>query len=725
MRNRRLAFAAVAAAAVAVPVLYLLHARREAPPIASMATTTPAVPIVPDPDRTGVAFRYTGSGPAYGRLVTAELGGPVRPDGVTGLACDRLDVAGGRGVCLAVRRGVFTTAEAILFDEAFQPVRTLSLTGLPSRLRISPDGRLAAMTVFESGHSYASGDLSTRTSIIALATGEPLVPDLEGFTVLRDGRPVHGVDFNFWGVTFARDPDRFYATLATGGRQYLVEGRLAAREVRFVRPDVECPSLSPDDRRIAFKRRQGGLLTPTTWRLWALELDSLREWPLAETRSVDDQVVWLDDATILYAMPAASVGTPADCRSRTARAPSGRSLARSGSVQDPLGTGIRGGRERDALAPPAAQGLEDGLLANSVVAGRRVEDHDEAGTATATDQPDGGGVGIGVPARLEQACPLEHRELHVQMSSRSPNAEPGPVQLERARVAEQLHEAAAAAEHYAGRSQPRRIAQQLGRTDCLTTDVSHGAPCLILKVIFTISGLLPMDVARNHLDVVRPLPTAGRRRAWCRRIARRLADAMSQEDAADLLTTTALAMAFLEQEPDGAAAARRAAALLDAVLVVADDRIDPEIGRLLDDAADAWLAGASASAGQVASGLGALLRGMAARILPPAHRRPLEGDIASYLAQHLHEGIRLGDLARRLGYSASHCSMLVRRATGVRFSTLRRRMQLERALGLLRSGASVKAAALEAGFSDPAYLSRLFARRFGVPPSRWRDVREP
>jgi len=47
---------------------------------------------------------------------------------------------------------------------------------------------------------------------------------------------------------------------------------------------------------------------------------------------------------------------------------------------------------------------------------------------------------------------------------------------------------------------------------------------------------------------------------------------------------------------------------------------------------------------------------------------------------------------------------------------------VERALGLLRDGSSVKAAALGAGFTDPAYFSRVFSRRYGVPPSRWREV---
>jgi AraC-like DNA-binding protein len=97
-------------------------------------------------------------------------------------------------------------------------------------------------------------------------------------------------------------------------------------------------------------------------------------------------------------------------------------------------------------------------------------------------------------------------------------------------------------------------------------------------------------------------------------------------------------------------------------------------------------------------------------------------EVPAFVAGHLHEGTSLADLARRLRYSPSHCSTLVRRATGERFSSLRRRMQLERAIGLLRSGTSVKEAALWAGFSEPAYFSRVFARRFGVPPRRWREA---
>ena len=67
---------------------------------------------------------------------------------------------------------------------------------------------------------------------------------------------------------------------------------------------VECPSLSPDGRRVAFKQRSGGVTGPMTWRLWVLDLETGERHPLAETRSVDDQAQWLDERQVLYALPA-------------------------------------------------------------------------------------------------------------------------------------------------------------------------------------------------------------------------------------------------------------------------------------------------------------------------------------------------------------------------------------------------------------------------------------
>ena len=62
---------------------------------------------------------------------------------------------------------------------------------------------------------------------------------------------------------------------------------------------MECPSLSPDGKRLAFKKRVGGLLRPV-WRFHVLDLATMSETPLAELRSIDDQIEWLDDRQVLY-----------------------------------------------------------------------------------------------------------------------------------------------------------------------------------------------------------------------------------------------------------------------------------------------------------------------------------------------------------------------------------------------------------------------------------------
>src|SRR5204863_10172360 len=68
-----------------------------------------------------------------------------------------------------------------------------------------------------------------------------------------------------------------------------------------VKENVECPSLSPDGTRLAFKEAIDG--NPKRgWRLSTVDLATLRVTHLGETRSVDDQAVWLDGATISYAL---------------------------------------------------------------------------------------------------------------------------------------------------------------------------------------------------------------------------------------------------------------------------------------------------------------------------------------------------------------------------------------------------------------------------------------
>jgi hypothetical protein len=110
-----------------------------------------------------------------------------------------------------------------IFDDRFRSIHEISAPGVPSRTRVAPDGSVAGYTSFVSGHSYAQGAFSTRTVIVETDTGEEF-GNLERFQTLRDGEAFDAPDFNFWGLTFTDDPNRFYATLGTGGETYLVEG---------------------------------------------------------------------------------------------------------------------------------------------------------------------------------------------------------------------------------------------------------------------------------------------------------------------------------------------------------------------------------------------------------------------------------------------------------------------------------------------------------------------
>ena len=231
-----------------------------------------------------------------GQTETVVLGGAGPPTKVGRLACERVYASEGRGICLAVApSGV--DYRGYVFDQGGRVRREFALVGLPSRARVSRSGRLGAMTTFVTGDSYAApGQFSTRTWILDLTTGDRIA-DLEEFQVEREGETIDSPDFNFWGVTFAPGDDRFYATLATGGKRYLVEGSIRERRMRVLRENVECPSLSPDATRIAYKKRVGGV---EDWRLHVIDLETGADIALAEKRSIDDQAEWLDDQTIIY-----------------------------------------------------------------------------------------------------------------------------------------------------------------------------------------------------------------------------------------------------------------------------------------------------------------------------------------------------------------------------------------------------------------------------------------
>jgi len=229
-------------------------------------------------------------------LATVAVSDPSGPKRVSSVQCVRAYAAGRTGVCL--HQDSPWTYSLRTIDASLDRTGSFRIPGLPNRARVSPSGRMVAWTSFIAGESYTSSGFSTRTGILDTATGVR-VDNLESFAIERDGKPYRNVDVNFWGVTFAADDNRFYATLGTGGRRYLVEGDFGARRVRTVATNVECPSLSEDESRIAFKQAIGG--NPLQgWRLSVLDLASMRVTNLAETRSIDDQPAWLSGTRIGY-----------------------------------------------------------------------------------------------------------------------------------------------------------------------------------------------------------------------------------------------------------------------------------------------------------------------------------------------------------------------------------------------------------------------------------------
>jgi hypothetical protein len=242
-----------------------------------------------------VFLQPSGADPTQDVVAVAPLVQGTTVRYLTDLRCQRAYFAGGVGICV----GRDLVGTNFLFNSQFEAGRTFSQPGLTTRARVSADGRYASSTVFVTGHSYNTPGFSTNTLITNVATGASV--DLERFTVTKDGQKISSPDFNFWGVTFsAADSNRFYATLGTNGHTYLIEGDVAARTAKVLTDGVECPSLSPDGTRIAYKHAIPG--ATRQWRIHVLDLRTMADTTLAETRSVDDQVEWLDDAHVAYGL---------------------------------------------------------------------------------------------------------------------------------------------------------------------------------------------------------------------------------------------------------------------------------------------------------------------------------------------------------------------------------------------------------------------------------------
>jgi hypothetical protein len=315
---RIVVFTAIVVACLASATLYVGHAvaraHRSAPPPgihvvkgASLASDPAPAAVQPAIRTTAAASLNATKGPkllfvnmipdnTVGKLAVASLANPDSTRAVADLRCERVYYGGGRGLCVTRGGPLNSSYVAKVFDANFKVLRQISLPGVPSRARVSADGHYGATTMFVRGDNYASGNFSTRTAIFDLRTGKEVV-NLEKLHVFREGKRFSNRNFNFWGVTFAHDDDHFYASLGSGSKTFLLKGSMRNHTLRVIHQKVECPSLSPDQSRIAFKRSVGAR---GNWRLTVLNLRTMHETRLAGDDPIDDQAEWLDSNHVLY-----------------------------------------------------------------------------------------------------------------------------------------------------------------------------------------------------------------------------------------------------------------------------------------------------------------------------------------------------------------------------------------------------------------------------------------
>lgn len=269
-------------------------------PDTSAQNDGPAMPAV-DPADIALAFINRVPGDEYG------LVGYVDPAGerhLTELECSRLDLNEHVGICLSATAGLGGSGRGFLLDPGLNPTLRFGVN-LPSRAAVSPDGAVVAWTGFSLGHSYLNpGEFATTTQLISVERS--IGANLETvFTTYRDDEIVTDVDANYWGVTFV-DSDRFYATLGTGEGTSIVEGRVSNSRLDVVVENATCPEVSPDGRTLVAKERRGDFM-----QVVAIDVETGERRDLPETRSVEDQVEFADEDTILYALPNPDEGTEA------------------------------------------------------------------------------------------------------------------------------------------------------------------------------------------------------------------------------------------------------------------------------------------------------------------------------------------------------------------------------------------------------------------------------
>lgn len=246
-----------------------------------------------------VVFRNTRDTQDYGEVAWVSLAAPQSERTGTGLACDRVYRTGGMISCLSSERGMSTRYDSTVYSIGGQVLAQRPLPGEPSRTRVSATG-MVGTTAFITGESYEFVGFSTQTTIAT--PGGTDYGNLQDFGIFVGDQEITGADRNVWGVTFAKDAKTFYATAATGKQTWLMRGTLADRTLHAVVENAECPSISPDGRLIAYKKRRVDSV-PAHWDIAVYDIAKQTEQLYPLESGFDDQLEWLDSNTLLFGQP--------------------------------------------------------------------------------------------------------------------------------------------------------------------------------------------------------------------------------------------------------------------------------------------------------------------------------------------------------------------------------------------------------------------------------------
>ena len=295
-RTRLVAFAVIVALAIAGVVAYAVL-RRAGSTAARPGRASPrALRSLPVEAVPHLVYRSTALGPDYGKVAMSTLSDPGGASAVTEDACDRVDQRQWHHLCLRPNRAWCWPARSPPGTAPVASAYPVSCPAYPAGPGCHPTARSPPPRP-SSRVTPTSVPASRRAPTCMTWLPAPRCTSRTSPSA-TEGRRITPVDRNYWGVTFL-DDDTFYLTVAFDGRPWLARGSLSTHTVTTVHADAECPSLSPDGRRVAYKKLQpsGG------WRIAVLDLAGGPERLLTETHSVDDQVQWLDDDTVLYGLP--------------------------------------------------------------------------------------------------------------------------------------------------------------------------------------------------------------------------------------------------------------------------------------------------------------------------------------------------------------------------------------------------------------------------------------